>query len=175
MRSLLIGLALTVVLAVLSGCGSSSDGGMLSPGGGNVGASTQEVRIEAQKLPRFCPPPTRGDREFGGYGPEVWADVELVVTPDDREIWVRGHMKAEETHYDWTAAEGTFQLRLYTAPEGWSIDTITSATESSTYYLDTDTTVDEPPLTGDLVSRFVIHGDTVPSSHTVGFTLTPLA
>ncbi|PTQ76964.1 hypothetical protein C8R26_11112 [Nitrosomonas oligotropha] len=84
----------------------------------------------------FTPPHTRGDKEFGGHGPEVWAKATWSIqgTRVNLRLW----MKAQETRSDWTTAEGERNDTYYTPPPGWRIDSIVSTLESSAHYIDTD-------------------------------------
>jgi hypothetical protein len=84
----------------------------------------------------FTPPHTRGDREFSGNGPKVWATARW--THDNAQVRLRLWMKAEETKSDWTTAEGERVETYYTAPSGWRIESVVSGLQSSAYYVDTD-------------------------------------
>lgn len=84
----------------------------------------------------FTPPHTRGDREYKGHGPQVWATAQW--THDDARVQVRLWMKAEETESDWTTAEGERIETYYTAPPGWRIESVLGATDSSAHYIDTN-------------------------------------
>jgi hypothetical protein len=84
----------------------------------------------------FTPPHTRGDREYKGHGPQVWATAQW--THDETRVMVRLWMKAEETQSDWTTAEGTRDETYYTAPPGWRIESVLGGMESSAHYVDTN-------------------------------------
>ncbi|MBS0424354.1 MAG: hypothetical protein JSR71_08015 [Proteobacteria bacterium] len=84
----------------------------------------------------FTPPHTRGDKEFDGNGPEVWAKASWIS--QGTQVSFRLWMKAQETKSDWTTAEGERTDVYYTAPPGWRIDSIVSGLESSAHYVDTD-------------------------------------
>lgn len=84
----------------------------------------------------FTPPHTRGDREYSGNGPEVWATARWVK--EDTRVNLHLWMKAKETRSDWTTAEGERIEPYYTAPSGWRIDSIEGNLESSAHYVDTD-------------------------------------
>ena len=84
----------------------------------------------------FTPPHTRGDKEFAGHGPEVWARANW--SSDGTHVKLKLWMKARETRSDWTTAEGERNETYYTAPPGWRIDSIVSGLESSAHYVDTD-------------------------------------
>lgn len=84
----------------------------------------------------FTPPHTRGDTEFKGHGPQVWATAQW--THDDAQVSVRLWMKAEETRSDWTTAEGERVETYYTAPHGWRIERIIGDATSSAHDIDTN-------------------------------------
>ena len=84
----------------------------------------------------YTPPHTRGDREYSGNGPEVWATARWIS--DGAHVNLRLWMKAKETRSDWTTAEGERIEPYYTAPSGWRIDSIEGNVESSAHYVDTD-------------------------------------
>lgn len=84
----------------------------------------------------FTPPHTRGDREYKGHGPRVWATAQWAH--DEARVSVRLWMKAEETESDWTTAEGDRVETYYTAPPGWRIESVLGSLDSSAYYIDTD-------------------------------------
>lgn len=84
----------------------------------------------------YTPPHTRGDKEYDGHGPEVWATARLVN--DGTHIKLRLWMKARETRSDWTTAEGERVESYYTAPSGWRIESIEGNAESSAHYVDSD-------------------------------------
>ncbi len=84
----------------------------------------------------YTPPHTRGDKEYSGHGPEVWATARWIN--DGAHVNLRLWMKAQETRSDWTTAEGERTESYYTAPSGWRIDSIEGNTESSAHYVDTD-------------------------------------
>lgn len=106
----------------------------------------------------FTPPHTRGDREYSGNGPEVWATARWIN--EGARVNLRLWMKAKETRSDWTTAEGERIETYYTAPPGWRIDSIVSNAESSAHYVDTDHNEDR--LGGGPngpVREFVFRGD----------------
>jgi hypothetical protein len=84
----------------------------------------------------YTPPHTRGDKEYSGNGPEVWATANWIN--DGTHVNLRLWMKAKETRSDWTTAEGERTESYYTAPSGWRIDSIVGNLESSAHYVDTD-------------------------------------
>lgn len=107
----------------------------------------------------YTPPHTRGDRDFSGNGPEVWATGEWINkgTHVDFRLW----MKAKETKSDWTTAEGTHTIEAYfPAPSGYRIDSIVGNTKSSIHYVDTDHNDDQQGGgPSGPVKRFTFRGD----------------
>lgn len=106
----------------------------------------------------FTPPHTRGDKDFFGHGPEVWANARWIN--EGTHVNFRLWMKAQETKKDWSTAEGERVIQYYTAPPGWRIDRIVSGMESTAHYIDTDHSDDR--LGGGPngpVKEFVFRGD----------------
>ncbi len=107
----------------------------------------------------YTPPHTRGDREYSGNGPEVWANARLINegTHIDFRLW----MKAKETRSDWTTAEGETIISYYPAPSGYRIDRIVAGyAESSAHYVDTDHNEDrQGGGPNGPVKEFVFRGD----------------
>jgi hypothetical protein len=144
--------------------------------------SPQVRGVEIDSLPKFTPPLTLGDREFGGNGPRVDAEANLRIDSSGRHLEAQIYMKADEVEpaicppifcsFDQTTAEGASEwTRVYTAPPGLRITAITSDTQSSTSYTDEDheddviTHIDFlpdifDPIQGDLVESFTFVGDT---------------
>lgn len=108
----------------------------------------------------FIPPKVgQGDNDFNGNGPDVNADVTLIVTP--QALSAKVHMHAKETKSDWTEVEGWQTYQLYAPEPGWKIDQVIGKTSASHHYIDSNTTEDSFDLgTGELVRRFVYVGDT---------------
>ncbi len=106
----------------------------------------------------FTPPHTRGDKEYHGNGPEVWAKARWIN--EGNSVKVRLWMKAQETKKDWTTAEGTRIETFYTAPPGYRIEKIIGDEESSAHYVDTDHNEDRHGGgPGGPVKEFVFRGD----------------
>lgn len=106
----------------------------------------------------YTPPHTRGDREFNGNGPEVWANAKWIN--EGTHINFRLWMKAQETRKDWTTAEGERIIQYYTAPPGKRIDRIVSGAESTAHYVDTDHNDDrQGGGPNGPVKEFVFRGD----------------
>ncbi len=116
-------------------------------------------------LSQLCPSHVSGDREFGGNGPDVQAEAELIIV-NDKEVHVRVYFNAKETKSDWTEAEGEWTFKIFPtssnpAPSStYRIRRILSSTMSSASYRDNDHSVDVPSVSGGLVSRFECVGDT---------------
>lgn len=108
----------------------------------------------------YIPPKVgQGDSDFNGNGPDVNADVTLIVTP--HALSAKVHMHAKETKSDWTEVEGWQTYQLYAPEPGWKIEQVIGKTSSSHHYIDSNSTEDSFDLgTGELVRRFVYVGDT---------------
>ncbi len=108
----------------------------------------------------FMPPKIgQGDADFNGNGPDVNADVTLIVAP--QTLTAKVHMHARETRSDWTEAEGWQIYQLYAPEPGWKIEQVVGKTSSSHHYVDSNQTEDSFDFgTGELVRRFVYVGDT---------------
>lgn len=107
----------------------------------------------------FVPPHTRGDTDFFGHGPRVNCDVNVYV--EGNAVKARVYMKAQETAWDDTTAEGFSIYTLYTAPSNRKIESIVSDNTTSLTYL--DATLENDYFNqgnGELVKRFVFTGDT---------------
>ncbi len=73
----------------------------------------------------FVLPHTAGDREFGGNGPRMTVHSMLSLSPDRRRLLATFGGTAVETRGGDTRAEGTRSGEtLWTAPEGWRIDSV---------------------------------------------------
>ena len=122
-------------------------------------AETKIVTIPSTQISNFVPPHTRGDREFGGHGPNVFVRAMLLNrgTYIDTDVY----MRAKETKSDWTTAEGSRVYRIYNVEPGWKIKRILTDTYSSASYTDNDHGVDTLTLgSADLVRQFLVVGDT---------------
>ncbi len=106
----------------------------------------------------WSPPPTRGDREFQGHGPQVYASVSL--TNHGTHVNATIFMVAKETQSDWTEASGSMTKSIYPAPPGRKIERIIGDLSQKYSYLDTDTTDDNfGGGSGGPVSSWVFVGD----------------
>jgi len=107
----------------------------------------------------YMPPRTRGDRDYGGNGPSVTANVRIYV--DNNTIKAKVKMRAVETKRDWTTAEGESVFTIYTAPSSRRIISIVSDNETSANYLDSNHAEDFfEKGSGELIKRFAFIGDT---------------
>lgn len=88
----------------------------------------------------YMPPLTRGDRDFGGWGPAVYSTVNLL--PEPKQLQARVFMRAIETGTPDTAAEGSADYTLYTPDPGWVIVGVAGSLFHDGYYVDTDHDVD---------------------------------
>ena len=140
--------------------GPSDTGGTGGSGGNGTTETCQTFRLSVSVPIRKCPVHTRGDREFAGNGPQVWADARVQSGNGGAEIQLYTHLKAEETRSDWTTAEGSWTDRLIYVPYPFRFRRFLTATTSSIRYLDNDTTLDAPAISGSLVGRWLVQGDT---------------
>lgn len=84
----------------------------------------------------YFPPLVKGDRDFFGHGPRVTCTVSLAVVNDDTQIEARIYMKAEETEWGNTTAEGTDAAIIYSAPTGKMITRVVGTLTDSITYVD---------------------------------------
>lgn len=118
--------------------------------------------IELSQTPKFIPGHTRGDRDFGGNGPQVNVSAWLRVV-NTNQLWVQVRMRAQETKSDWTTSEGVADYFLYEGrTDGVArITRLLSDRFSQAEYVDTDHDDDVLDVAaGELVNRFVVTGDT---------------
>ncbi|WP_310554842.1 hypothetical protein [Flavobacterium sp.] len=107
----------------------------------------------------LVPAHIQGDKDFFGHGPRVDCDVKATI--EGNMIKVRVFMKAQETAFDNTKAEGTEVYTLYTAPSNRRILSIVSDDSSSQSYTDGNLEDDYfQQGSGEFVKRFVFTGDT---------------
>jgi len=116
----------------------------------------------------FTPPHKQGDKEFFGFGPEIWTTAEWIK--EDKQVKFKLWMKALQTKPDITLpftksksptkAEGIHIVSYYKAPSGWRIESIESDTKSSAHYVDTDHNEDRQGAgPNGPVKEFVFRGD----------------
>jgi hypothetical protein len=107
----------------------------------------------------YMPPHTKGDREYGGHGPNVTARVNIYV--DNNTIKAKIYMRARETKSDWSTADGSGVFTIYTAPSKRRIVGIVSDKGTNTSYIDSGHSEDFfEKGSGELVKRFAFVGDT---------------
>jgi hypothetical protein len=110
---------------------------------------------------RLCPTHVAGDREFAGHGPDVYANAFVYTTGhSDEQLAVSFYLRERETRSDWSEASKSWAYLLYTAPSGQSIWYIYNTQFSEVTYTDTDHYLDWFYPADNLVSAFVIMGDT---------------
>jgi len=105
----------------------------------------------------YMPPLTRGDEEFAGHGPEIYALVSLKIE-NKRNLVANVYMRAKETKSDWTTAEGNKKFVLYTANSDKIIESIIGPNFASYSYIDNNHNMDEFPGSGP-IRRFRFMGD----------------
>ncbi len=126
------------------------------------------VTVPASAEITYTPPHKQGDKDFFGFGPEIWTTAEWIK--EDKEIKFKLWMKALQTKPDLTLpftqskpptkAEGTHIVSYYKAPSGWRIESIESDTKSSAHYVDTDHNEDRQGAgPNGPVKEFVFRGD----------------
>ncbi len=116
--------------------------------------------------------PTRigsGDREFGGHGPDVWANVHFTDDPGASELQVKVYFHVKETQSDWTEAEIDKIVHRESYGAGFVFQRMVT-TGCSWYYRDTDNAQDGSndhgtfscgdPAERGAVYRFYAKGDT---------------
>jgi hypothetical protein len=134
--------------------GSISTVGVLQPEPDVCGSKVTSVDGETYSL---TPLRTRGDDEFGGHGPDISASVRLENHRDRVDAVIS--MVARETSSDWSTAEGTETVTVYTADPGYAVTAIVTPTSDAYAYTDTDHGDDEFPGDG-LVKQWTFIGDT---------------
>jgi hypothetical protein len=113
----------------------------------------------------------RGDREFNG-GPLININARLQVTADGSGIDAIITYRAEETGGDRSTATGTFTQRVFNASAGTRIVSVSAATATSAVVFrgagagaefgicNEGVVQDAVPVTGGLIQRIVVVGDT---------------
>lgn len=105
----------------------------------------KEVEIYKSKLGPYYPDHTKGDREFGGHGPRVTASMILSINSAKDKINLKLTLQAKETKEDWTTGIGGWEQVVYSAPSGWQISKITTASSNTFTYTDDDHLYDYGP------------------------------
>jgi microsomal dipeptidase-like Zn-dependent dipeptidase len=98
--------------------------------------STETVKtfnIPAEGM--LCPLLSKGDREFGGHGPEVNCTVTLRITPDGLGVDAMIEMIAKETSGGDTEAKGFWTRRVYNAPGGTKIAKVNGDSKSTATFV----------------------------------------
>jgi hypothetical protein len=83
----------------------------------------------------LCPLLVKGDREFGGHGPEVNCTVSLRITPDGQGVDAIIEMTADETGGGDTKAKGSWTRRVYNAPGGTKISKINGDIKATAHFV----------------------------------------
>jgi len=66
----------------------------------------------------------KGDREFGGNGPQITTKVQLQISEDRRSIKAKIFFRAVETGGDRSTTEESFKVKVFEAPAGKQIKAI---------------------------------------------------
>lgn len=97
------------------------------------GETTKTFRIPAEGM--LCPLLVRGDREFGGHGPEVNCNVTLRIADGGEGVDAIIEMIAKETGGGDTEARGVWTRRVYNAPGGTRVVKINGDEKSNAYFV----------------------------------------
>jgi hypothetical protein len=123
--------------------------------------AAREETLTPDAVTKLAPDHRNGDKDFKGHGPKVLVRATLDLRNQSKELWVTVYFHLKETEKDWTEAEKTFSRKLYTAPEGQTIERILSDASSEAEYTDTNHQLDKPAVRGGkLVKEFEVMGDT---------------
>ncbi len=144
-------------------------------------ANFNNVKAEEEKtfiMPSqssLCPLLVKGDREFGGHGPDINVTVTLKISADGAGVDAVIKMTAKETAGGDTEAGGTWTKRVYTAPGGTRILKINSELTGKAHVLSGgagsefgscneglvyDSGKGQVKITGTLIKSIVVTGDT---------------
>lgn len=128
--------------------------------------------ITLTNIGELCPTTlVSGDREFGG-GPLININAQLEITADESGIDAVISYRAEETGGDLTTATGQFRRRVFNAATGTRIVSISSSTSASAvvnfrgvsagseFGICNEGVLQVAPVTGGLIQRIVVVGDT---------------
>jgi hypothetical protein len=111
---------------LLGGLGLALAGGTFS----DESAAAERATVNLNDVGLLVPTRlTRGDREFDG-APLILCETTLKVTEAGRSITAEVHFKAEETKGDHTTVDETFNVRVFQAPAGKTIEKIDGPTYS---------------------------------------------
>lgn len=123
----------------------------------------------------LCPLLVKGDREFGGHGPDMTCTVTFKITEGGTAIDAVIKLTAKETAGGDTEAGGTWTRRVYSAPGGTKILKINGDTEGKAHLLSAgagsefgscneglvyDSNKGQIKLTGDIIKSIIMVGDT---------------
>lgn len=76
----------------------------------------------------------RGDREFGGNGPNIKCEVKLRIGDAGTALYADIYFWAQETKQDWSTTEGRWSKKVYDAPYGQKITALKSDAASRTSF-----------------------------------------
>lgn len=77
----------------------------------------------------FVPPfKSGGDRDFGGNGPQMRITCQLLISADRKQLLAVVYMQARETKDNWTMAEGSATIPVFTCNPSQTIQQINAAT-----------------------------------------------
>ena len=135
-------------------------------------AAETVTAISLSDIGELCPTTlVSGDREFGG-GPLINVTARLERTADESGIDIIINYRAEETGGDHTTATGEFRQRVFNVAAGTRIVSLAAATSSSSvvnfrgagagaeFGICNEGVVQDAPVTGGLIRRIVVVGDT---------------
>jgi hypothetical protein len=86
---------------------------------------TETKRVDPQDVD-LVPGLINGDGEFGGNGPRISINGALTTTPGAVNLQLSMH--AKETKSDWTEVNGSQSFTVFSAPTGFAIEKVSSAT-----------------------------------------------
>jgi len=105
-----------------------------------MNCSDEIVLPDGADYGEFFPEHASGDCDFGPdwktHGPKVNVDARLSVDESKTQLWLLCSMVAVETEADLTEAKGSWKELIYTAPQGWYINKISSAVLARGEYTD---------------------------------------
>ncbi|PRQ09871.1 hypothetical protein [Enhygromyxa salina] len=96
--------------------------------------SSAEIELTDIETPLVPTAVLRGDREFGGNGPDIISSVKLELSGDRRSIIAKVYFKATETKGDRSTTEARWDRTVFTAPSGKRIERIESPTYSQVVF-----------------------------------------
>ncbi len=95
-------------------------------------ATAQLENIEEWLCPNAL---IRGDREFDGHGPKIKCEAKLRIGDDGTELFADIYLWAQETQHDWSTTERRWSKKVYDAPNGKRIESISSSNFSKTQFI----------------------------------------